>query len=727
MTTANPAHSWRFFRAGGIDQVDLRSGEDLAALAELDPKLWVALSCPTKGLEFDSRTLQLIDTDGDGRIRVPELLEAVRWAAGLLKDPAGLLAGGESLPLAAIADDSELGQRILASARQILSNLGQAEAPEISPEDTADTAHIFSQTKLNGDGVVPPDSAADEDTRRLLEDILKTMGPEADRSGKPGVSQAKAEAFFAQCRAFSDWWQRAEQPGAGKPPVLPMGADTPSAFAALQAVRAKVDDYFTRCRLAAFDPRAAGPLNRTEEAFAAMAGRQLSDGDEDIRALPLARVEAGRRLPLRDGVNPAWRGALGDFQAQVAALLLGADRAALAEEDWGRVQEAFAPYQAWLTAKPQAAVEALGLQRVREFLAGRGEAAVTELIGRDLALKPEFEAIEAVDRLVRYHRDLGQLLKNFVSFAEFYGRHSPAVFQAGRLYIDGRSCDLCIKVADAAKHGALASASRIYLLYCECSRKDCAEKMTVAAALTGGDSDHIFVGRNGVFYDRQGRDWDATVIKVVEHPISVRQAIWSPYKRLARLVGEQIEKIAAARDKAATEKMGADMEGRLKAVDEGKPAPKEPPFDVAKFAGIFAAIGLAVGGIAAGMGKLVEAFASLIWWQKPLAVLGLFVLISGPSAFLAWLKLRQRNLGPLLDANGWAINGLMRVNIPFGGSLTAVAKLPADSIRSLEDPYAPEKSRAALYGWLVLCAGAALGLALWALGGPSGALRRLGF
>ena len=30
--------------------------------------------------------------------------------------------------------------------------------------------------------------------------------------------------------------------------------------------------------------------------------------------------------------------------------------------------------------------------------------------------------------------------------------------------------------------------------------------------------------------------------------------------------------------------------------------------------------------------------------------------ISGPSMLIAWLKLRQRNIGPILDANGWAVN-----------------------------------------------------------------------
>src|SRR5688572_31124415 len=92
-------HRWRFFRAGGFDQVKLETGADLLNLDQLDQKLWVALACPTKGLEFDAQTLALIDTDKDGRIRVPELIAALKWAGGLLKNPDDLIKAGSSLPL----------------------------------------------------------------------------------------------------------------------------------------------------------------------------------------------------------------------------------------------------------------------------------------------------------------------------------------------------------------------------------------------------------------------------------------------------------------------------------------------------------------------------------------------------------------------------------------------------------------------------------------------------
>jgi len=103
----NPATSsyrWRFFRAGGFNQVVLNSGADLLNLDQLDQKLWVALACPTTGVEFDKTTLALIDADKDGRVRVPELIAAAKWAGGLMKNPDDLLKGNPTLRPSAIND-----------------------------------------------------------------------------------------------------------------------------------------------------------------------------------------------------------------------------------------------------------------------------------------------------------------------------------------------------------------------------------------------------------------------------------------------------------------------------------------------------------------------------------------------------------------------------------------------------------------------------------------------
>jgi len=706
------AHRWRFFRAGGFDQVRLDRGADLVALDQLDQKLWVALCCPVDGLEFDPKTLAVIDTDNDGRIRAPEIIAAAKWAGAMLREPDDLVEGRATLPLSAISESEDEPRRVRSSARQILTDLGKVDADEISLDDVTDTAKIFAQTRFNGDGVVPAKSAEDEPTKKAIADIVDCVGGETDRCGEPGVSRAKLDAFFEKAKAFDEWWKVAESDAAS---VLPLGDRTPAAFDTFEAVRAKVDDWFTRTRLVAFDARAAAPLNREEAEYAAVAAKLLSHDGGELAALPLAKVSAEASLPLERGVNPAWSARLRALRTEVIAPLLG-PRTNLTEADWAALQTKLAPYEAWRGKRAGEEVDKLGLPRVRELLANDARSAIDALIAKDEALKPEADAIASVEKLVRLHRDLHQLLNNFVSFADFYSRKRKAVFQAGTLYLDQRSCDLCVRVNDPGGHAALATLSKTYLAYCDCTRKSDGKKMTIAAAFTEGDSDELMVGRNGLFYDRNGADWDATIVKIVEHPISIRQAFWLPYKRVGKLIGEQIEKIASARDKEIQDKAATNVAGAGASVDAaGKPpAPAPPPaFDIGKFAGVFAAIGIAVGMIGTALAAVATGFLGLRWWQMPLALLGLMLLISGPSMIIAWLKLRKRALAPILDANGWAVNSRARMNIPFGRSLTAHATLPENAERSLVDPFAEKRRPWLAYLLLLLIA---LGAVAYKLG-----------
>lgn len=673
----SPKHRWKFFRAGGFDQVCLETGADLMALDQLDQKLWVALACPTRGIEFDATTLDLIDADKDGRIRPPEILAAVKWAGGLLKNPDDLVKAGASLPLAAINDATPEGKQIVAAARQILLNLGKGDAQAISCADTTDSTRIFAQTKFNGDGIIHADSTDDAAAKAVIADIIACLGADTDRSGKPGVSQAKVDQFFAAAAEFTAWVKKSQEPG-----FLPLGDKSAEAFAAFKAVRFKVDDYFGRCRLAAFDARSLTALNRQESEYLAVGSKDLSLGGAECAAFPLARVEAGRPLPLSEGLNPGWSASIAALNAHVIKPSIG-ERTTLTETEWRALSDKLASYESWLNAKAGASVEKLGVARLGEILSGKTKETLTVLIAKDKSLEPEANGIAAVDRLVRYVRDLHRLLNNYVAFTYFYTRRDKAVFQAGTLYLDQRNCELCLRVEDSGKHGTMAGLAGTYLAYCDCVRKGTGEKMHIVAAFTGGDSDNLMVGRNGVFYDRQGKDWDATITKIIDNPISIRQAFFAPYKKLVRLIEEQVAKRAAA----AEAESNARLEAAAKGVAEAdKPKPAEPAKKIDT--GTLAAIGLVLTTLLGVLGTVFSKILGLLWWQIPLALLAIAVAISLPSVLMAFLKLRKRNLGPILDANGWAVNAKARINVPFGGSLTGVASLPAGSERSMDDAFA---------------------------------------
>ena len=307
------SHTWKFFRTGGFDQVRIDTAADLLNLRELDQKLWVALSCPTTGIEFDARTLALIDSDGDGHIRAPELLGAIDWAAARLTDTAVFEQALAGVPLAAIKDET-----ILAAAKGLLPA---------------------------GEAMVTVEAAS------------------------------AAEAEYS-ARALAAW----EASGADS---KPLGEATEAACAALAAVKEKLDDFFVRCRLAAFDDRAGGAMNASADSLKSLGAATLSAEHADIAALPLAKVGAGGTAPLAAGVNPAWAARMATLRDAAVTPVLGA-RESLSEADWAELQARLAPFTAWQAARPA-------------------------------GLPAEAEAVRDLERLSRYVRDLMTLANNFVA------------------------------------------------------------------------------------------------------------------------------------------------------------------------------------------------------------------------------------------------------------------------------------------------------------------------
>ncbi|MGN0209163.1 MAG: hypothetical protein ACI397_06895 [Paludibacteraceae bacterium] len=354
----------------------------------------------------------------------------------------------------------------------------------------------------------------------------------------------------------------------------------------------------------------------------------------------------------------------------------------------------------------QAAFEEMG-KAIADYEAGVAAAADANA----KALAAAQTQYQPLRKLLMLTRDFYRLLRNFVTFEDFYRKDIQAVFQAGTLVIDQRACTLCLRVNDMGKQTAQAGASGMFLVYCDCESKKLGQKMQIVAAMTVGDIRNLTVGKNALFYDNQGNDWDAVVTKIIDNPISISQAFWSPYRKFGAWVTDLINKSAAEKDSKGFADLTAKVQEGAKNTPAAGEKPKVQAFDIAKFAGIFAAIGMAVGYIGAFFTSVVGGFAALKWWQDILAVLGILLVISGPSMFLAWTKLRKRNLAPVLNANGWAINADVMVSVVFGNTLTTQAQFP---LLQLVDP-SVKKKMPCWAKWLIsVVAAAILAAGVWA-------------
>ena len=670
-------YNWEFANIGGSSRVKISKGEDIAHLDELDPKMWTVLSCPVTGLEIDSKSLSYMDLDGDSKLRINDITGVAKWITSVLKDSNLVLKGSDSIDINNLNVDDANGAKLYNSAQQILKNLGK-EGTVISLADTADITAIFAKTQFNGDGVITEASSDNADDKAAIAAAVATTGGVADRSGAQGVNADLIEAFYKNLADYISWADSAV--------AAPFGENTDKVIAAYNALDAKVKDYFMRSKLAAFSPDSTASLDIQTSRIESISAENLSAKTDEIASYPLAHVTGKAEIDLSAAINPVWA----DSFNTIKTLALDPAKTVMTAEDWAAVGAKFAEYVAWNGAKAGAAVESLGVDAIKDFLAKDRKAALLELVEKDWALKEEAENIEMVDKFLHIFRDFYRLLRNFVTLNDFYDKDKKvkAIFQSGTLIVDQRACDFCMKVADMGKHNASAAASGMYLLYCDCTNKHKPGTLQIVAAVTVGDIGDFMVGKNGIYYDNAGVEWDAVITKIVDNPISVSQAFWSPYRRMATTVENLINKSAADKDAKmmakATESINSAPAAAAATTADGKPA-ATPPFDIAKFAGIFAALGMAVGMIGTALASLFDGLSDLPWWKLLLVFAGILLVISGPAMVMAWMKLRRRNIAPLLNANGWAVNAASKISIPFGETLTATPKYPK---MNLKDPYA---------------------------------------
>lgn len=290
-------YKWEFVNLGGSSRVRISSGEDIAHLDELDPKMWTVLSCPVTGLEIDDKSLAYIDVDSDGKIRVNDIVAVSKWMTGALKDPDLLLEGKDCIDIENLDQDNETGKKLYCSAKQILANLGK-DGNVISLADTADVAAIFAKTRFNGDGVITEATPEDADDKAAVAAAVASLGGVADRSGAMGVNADMIEAFYKNLADYVAWQESAV--------AAPFGGDTDDVIDAYNALDAKVKDFFMRSKLASFSPDSTASLDVQTSSIQAISTENLASKTDEIAAYPIAHITGKPEIDLSAPLNPAW-------------------------------------------------------------------------------------------------------------------------------------------------------------------------------------------------------------------------------------------------------------------------------------------------------------------------------------------------------------------------------------------------------------------------------------
>jgi len=644
-----------FQRFGRSHHLRIETAGDLERALALDEAHWVATGAPIRSFNCDLTFLTLLDTDHNGRIMCAEVEEGIRWLLDTLRRREGIDRRSRTLALEAIDTGDGQGQRIHLSASRILERLELPDSDRITLEQVRQVKAKVEGTPVSEAGVVLPEAAGDGEIRQFLADIVAAVGGVPHPGGAQGVDADQLGKFLAAAAAAVAWHEKGQiPPGADRTDVMPLGDATEAAYAVVRDLRAKLDQYLAQCEALALDERFAQRMGWTDE--------ELKDLDFDdptviekvLEAAPLAPGRADRQLRYDEAVNPCYAELLARFRREVAEPVLGAPGEALTAAQWQEIKAFFAAHQGWLAARPDPAVEALGIDKLRRYLEERFAEGVGELIAESRRTAFDLDNLRLAEKLILYQAYMIDFANNFVSFPHLYDPDSHAMFEMGTLVMDGRRFNMAVVVEDRKRHANIARTSNMCLLYVEVTPRDGGKTCEVAVPVTSGGIGNLCVQKRGIFEDKDGKECDAVVVDIIENPISLREALVSPFKRLGKLLTGKIESLTARAEKKLDQQAAATM-------DQATTAPP----------GKGAAAPAASGGMLMGVGVAGAALGSALAYvsktlsEKPLAigigVLAAVVLVILPTSIVAWLKLRRRDLSAILEGSGWGINARMRL------------------------------------------------------------------
>jgi hypothetical protein len=650
-------------RYGGSLQVDIPHFDALVEAIQIPETQWMATACPVEGLHCDPRFLALMDADGNGRIRVSELREAVKHTARLLQSRKGADARSDVLELDALSPE---GAKIRAAARRILDALKATDSSRVSLEQVRASEKVLREAGINGDGIIAP-AFLPEPLRAVASRIMAAFPEVKNHAGQAGIDSPTLQRFREARAALLAHLALKDATHVWGEPSLARAQRT-------REVKPLLDAWFIQCRLVAAQPEAAAslklPAGRVEGALGDTAALEKA-----AAVLPIAPLEPSGVLTwARLYRGPAFE-ALEAFRKEVAAPVTG-DAERLGEAAWRELSakaDAVLTWQAGLEANPVRGMQA-ELVSITEAQLEAIEAACKA----DLALKEELDAITELERLILYQRWLLTFANNFISMPDLYSAHTRTLFERGTLILGGRKYTLSVLAQSRAAHAALTSQGTTCILYVKVTPREGGADYEVAVPVTRGRSTNLEGGKRGIFYDLDGKEFDAIVTQVIRQPVSLWEAMTMPFQRIGTFITSKVEAFAASGDKAFAEQLDKGYASASAAATTAvtAPAPAAPTPQGGGAAGLIAAGGIAFAAVGSSLAFIVSQVKSLTLVDVISAAIIIATIVMLPAGLLGWLKLRRRNLALLLEGSGWALNDRLTLTPALAALITRKPRLP---------------------------------------------------
>ena len=653
-----PAAS-RFVKMGGVWQPRIDTAADMLALLNLDDALWQCTSLPVDSIRTNPMFLQFLDGDGNRQIRTDEAKAAIRWIAENFTDLSGFERRSDTLEIAAVSAETPDGVKMREAAAAMLKALGKPAAGALTLSELDNDRQIRSCAACNGDGVVVADFAEYPRESALIEAAVAFTGGTDDLSGAKGINAAQLREYAARAEAALEYLKRERDCGEA---LRVFGDRTGELLAWQQELDSAVKAYFRSAETLAFlrdDPERLSRKTVTADL------RSPQEVSELLDSLSLAAPELGDSLPPERPVNPryadTWRKltAHPDFQAFLTPGV------GLTRAGWEAFSGRLAPYAEHLAARPSGFEDAT-IEELETLLSQRDS--LEQMISSDQKLGVALSGISLLHKGALFQKYMLDFLNNFANLSELLTPDTVSMLQYGKLIMDARHFTLAMPVKNPAEHKKIVATSHICVAYVEISRELAGnpDRHLLAVAITHGSMKRLFTGKKGVFFGADGTEYSANVVDFIEQPVSLADALKSPFAAMGSFIGKQFEKILAVQSGDAQ-----------KNLDKQLSKPPTAPSGGSGNAGPMLLLGGGIGlaAIGSSIAFIAKSLQNVSLLTVLYVILAIMLIFGGPVMLNAIIKLCRRDLGRFIEAAGCALNHQLRLSFTLGRVFTFTPRL----------------------------------------------------
>jgi hypothetical protein len=621
---------------------ELKTAVDLLNACALDESFWVATSAPVAAFKMDPVFLAALDSDQDRRIQAGDLKNAIGWARERFHSLEGFKSGARELLPEHLNKEHPDCVKILPLLERIRENDNPVSLTKIRKWRERLEAGPVSEA-----GVVLPAAAPNEKTKTWMEQLLALTPGALHPSGKQGIDEATLDEFLKSAGQRLEWLSSTGE--SERSAVLPLGKDTAGAFEIYKVLKDPLERFFALCDWVKVNPDSLGGFWPPRPESGAPASAHMSESA--LKNAPPAKPSAEGILRMDQHINPAYARPLHALRTDILIPLFDKTDEVLTRTDWQHVKEAFEKYASWKQHEPALNLARLSAAELKGFLTSPHIAEVRQLIRTQVQAAGDLSQVRLAEKTVLFQACLLEFANNFISLPKLYATDQRASFEEGSLILDGRRFNLAVRIPDRAGYLKGIEGGTMFIMIVRLEHPRRPEGLEVAIPATSGRQGNLRVGKHGLFQHVDGTEWFATIVHIAENPISLTEAMAAPFLRIGSALTRKVEGITQTAEK----NLDQSAEQVIAA-----PAPAAAPAN-APPGQLLAGGGIAIAALGSSLAFMTKTFAGLTLLQilGGLLVAALAVLI--PSAVIAWIRLKRRDLSVLLEGAGWAINTRMRL------------------------------------------------------------------